>query len=114
MKKTLFLIILSLISLAGCQQEVLVEKDVHPVFEALTEDFSQGTKTMLSEGRNIVWSSRDKILIHEGGCNGNVYDLQESSAGTSNASFTISGDRIQGYDFDANVAVYPSDFVESL
>ena len=114
MKKTLFLIILSLISLAGCQQEVLVEKDVHPVFEALTEDFSQGTKTMLSEGRNIVWSSGDKILVHEGGCNGNIYDLQESSAGTSNASFTISGDRIQGYDFDANVAVYPSHFVEAL
>lgn len=114
MKKTVFFIILSLMSLAGCQREVLVEKDGHPVFEAFTEEFSQGTKTMLSEGRNIVWSSGDKILVYEGGCDGNVYDLQESSAGTSNASFTISGNRTQGYVFDANVAAYPSDFVESL
>lgn len=114
MKNHLLLIILSLSLLVCCQRENLSEDDSVSGFEAFTEEFFPDTKTQLSEARNIVWTAGDEIIVYEGGTQGNVYRLNESSEGTSNASFVMSGGRAQGYVFDANLALYPSSFVNSM
>lgn len=98
--------------LAGCQKpEVEVPVESNDVFSASVEEFGAQTKTALSAGNQVVWSTRDRLAIFQGSSLANEYEIAESSAGKANATFTrvmsSGNDFYAGTELPCNVAFYP-------
>ena len=112
MKKLILLVVTAVVALAGCQKSELVDPiESNDVFTASVEEFSAQTKTALTPGNYVVWSSGDRLAIFQGGTLANEYEITESSAGKTNATFTrvvSSGDHFYaGTELPCNVAFYP-------
>lgn len=110
MKKTMmWASILMLFS--GCQMadSLKEEQENRPVYMAVMEDFSAETKTVL-DGRDVLWSSGDRITVFDGNDMGKPYLLDPASVGSPSGEFTetsgLSADG-SGDQIDAVVAVYP-------
>lgn len=96
------------------QNQFSQELNQNTDFSASMEKFDADTKTELYAGNNVVWSEGDAIAIFQGSTAADLYQLKESSAGSSNGSFSlvsdnseVNGDFTSGMEIAANIALYP-------
>lgn len=54
-------------ALVGCQEEMMDDVGKAGSYHASMEAFGADTKTALGEGRQVVWSSDDRIAVFAGG-----------------------------------------------
>ena len=116
MKKLLFAVAAAAMFVA-CQKnqnQFSQELNQNTDFSASMEKFDADTKTELYAGNNVVWSEGDAIAIFQGSTAADLYQLKESSAGSSNGSFSlvsdnseVNGDFTSGMEIAANIALYP-------
>lgn len=116
MKKLLFAVAAAAMFVA-CQKnqnQFSQELNQNTDFSASMETFDADTKTELYAGNNVVWSEGDAIAIFQGSTAADLYQLKESSAGSSNGSFSlvsdnseVNGDFTSGMEIAANIALYP-------
>ena len=114
MKKLILLVVLAVVALAGCQKAELVgPNESNGVFTASAEEFATQTKTALTLGNHVVWSSGDRIAIFRGGAVADQYQLADKDAGKSSGLFEwvakddAADDETAEIEYPCNVAVYP-------
>lgn len=115
MRKIAFMLALSAAVLASCQKnEELSLVSENEVFTASVESFDAQTKTSMTQDRQVVWSSNDRIAIFQGSTIADEYKATDASAGKSNAIFDIVSDNSEvngsfsaGVEVSRNIALYP-------
>lgn len=119
MQKRLLSICLLSLAIAGCQQEFIESepgKQEPAVFICETEEFNTDTKTSLNSNRSVVWCAGDQLAIFQGSTIADKYQVRDSDAGSTNASFSyvreqgsINGDFTAGTEtqLGTNIALYP-------
>lgn len=115
--KKLYFAVAAAAMLVACQKnqnQFSQELNQNTDFSASMEKFDADTKTELYAGNNVVWSEGDAIAIFQGSTAADLYQLKESSAGSSNGSFSlvsdnseVNGDFTSGMEIAANIALYP-------
>lgn len=115
MKKIAFMLAMFALLLASCQKnEELSLVSENEVFTASVESFDAQTKTSMTQDRQVVWSSNDRIAIFQGSTIADEYKATDASAGKSNAIFDIVSDNSEvngsfsaGVEVSRNIALYP-------
>ena len=87
---------------------------VGPQFTASVEDFGAESKTALSYGNSVVWSSEDQIAVFQGTSVADKYQINENYVGLKNGTFSIAanGEGTSTSSFLTNIALYP--YIEDL
>lgn len=99
-------------ALIGCQEEMMEDVGKAGSYHASMEAFGAATKTALGEGRQVVWSSDDRIAVFAGGGAGNAFQIDGSYVGDSIGEFTcVEGLSTDGHadEMAYTIAVYPFD-----
>lgn len=115
MKKIAFMLAMSALLLASCQKnDELSLVSENEVFTASVESFDAQTKTSMTQNRQVVWSSNDRLAIFQGSTIADEYKATDASAGKSNAIFDIVSDNSEvngsfsaGVEVSRNIALYP-------
>ena len=115
MKRLILLLAVMALLYPGCQKPELVGHDAENLsFEAIVEEFDTQTRTSLTSGNYVVWSSEDRVAIFQGSAIADEYKLKEGCEGLSGGSFRwVAKDNVVNDDFNVetelpcNVAFYP-------
>ena len=111
--KKLFHSILTILVLAGCQIQ-----DLHPEYQFNDSDIyasvetPSGTRTVMDEFNNVLWSADDQIVAFMRTSLGLKYQLKDSYIGKTSGAFSkvasgSSDDLVSGMELDHIVAYYP-------
>ena len=112
--KKLFLSILTILVLAGCQIQ-----DLHPEYKFNDSDIYASmesigsTKTSMDSDKNVLWSAEDQVVAFLKTTLGQKYQIKDQYVGQTSGGFSkvadseSGDDLVSGQELDHNIVLYP-------